>query len=130
MSQALAVVALVIVSSVVNVFELTMKRVSAASRSRVASTKSVASTLDTKRKVRSRALKCLRASYAMTGPRSEPPIPMFTTLRMRSPVAPRPRTGADTLGEVRHPIQHRVHLRDDIDPVDDELRAPGIRNAT
>ena len=36
--------ALVIVSSVVNVFEETMNSVSAASRSRVASTKSVAST--------------------------------------------------------------------------------------
>ncbi len=42
--------ALVIVSSVVNVFEETMKSVSAGSRSRVASTKSVPSTLETKRK--------------------------------------------------------------------------------
>ena len=41
-----------------------------------------------------------------------------------------PRTGADSLGEVRHAIEHRVHLRDDIDAVDDEVRVPGIRNAT
>ena len=43
--------AFVIVSSVVNVFEETTNRVSAASRSRVASTKSVPSTLETNRKV-------------------------------------------------------------------------------
>jgi hypothetical protein len=47
---------LVIVSSVVNVFEATMNSVSSASRPRVASTESVPSTLDTKRKVNSRAL--------------------------------------------------------------------------
>ena len=46
--------ALVIVSTVVNVFELTMNSVSAGSRSRVASTKSVASTFETKRNVISR----------------------------------------------------------------------------
>jgi hypothetical protein len=51
-----AVRALVIVSSVVNVFEATMNSVSSASRPRVASTESVPSTLDTKRKVNSRAL--------------------------------------------------------------------------
>jgi hypothetical protein len=45
-----AVWALVIVSRVVKVFEETMKRVSSASRSRVASTKSVPSTFETKRK--------------------------------------------------------------------------------
>jgi hypothetical protein len=49
-----AVRALVIVSSVVNVFEETMNSVSSAARSRVASAKSVESTLETKRKVRSR----------------------------------------------------------------------------
>ena len=49
-------VAFVIVSSVVNVFDETMNSVSAGSRSCVASAKSVPSTLDTKRKVRSRSL--------------------------------------------------------------------------
>ena len=47
--------ALVIVSSVVNVFEAITNSVSAGSRSRVFSTKSVASTLETKRTVRSRS---------------------------------------------------------------------------
>ena len=53
-AQSRAVCALVIVSSVVNVFEETMNSVSSASRSRVASAKSVESTFETKRKVRSR----------------------------------------------------------------------------
>ena len=48
--------ALVIVSSVVKVFDETMNSVSAGSRSRVASTKSVPSTLETKRNVMSRSL--------------------------------------------------------------------------
>ena len=49
-----AVRALVIVSSVVKVFEEITKSVSSGSRSRVFSTKSVPSTLETKRKVISR----------------------------------------------------------------------------
>ena len=49
-----AVRAFVIVSSVVKVFEEMMKSVCAGSRSRVASTKSVESTFETKRKVISR----------------------------------------------------------------------------
>ena len=55
-AQSRAVRALVIVSSVVNVLEETMNSVSAGSRSRVASAKSVPSTFETKRKVRSRSL--------------------------------------------------------------------------
>ena len=54
--QSRAACALVSVSSVVKVFEQTMKSVSAASRSRVASTRSVGSTLETKRNVISRSL--------------------------------------------------------------------------
>ncbi len=49
-----AVWAFVIVSSVVNVFEETMNKVSSAARSCVASAKSVESTFETKRNVRSR----------------------------------------------------------------------------
>ncbi len=52
--HSLAVAALVIVSSVVNVFDEITNIVSAGSRSRVASAKSVPSTLETKRKVISR----------------------------------------------------------------------------
>src|SRR5271157_2688090 len=53
-TQSRAVCALVIVSRVVKVFEATMNKDSAGSRSRVASKKSVPSMLETKRKVRSR----------------------------------------------------------------------------
>ena len=51
-TSARAVWALVIVSSVVNVFDETMNSVSAGSRSRVASAKSVPSTLETNRNVK------------------------------------------------------------------------------
>ncbi len=54
--QARALRAFVMVSSVVKVFDETMKRVSAGSRSRVASTKSVPSTFETKRTVSPRSL--------------------------------------------------------------------------
>ncbi len=53
-AQSRAVRAFVIVSSVVNVFEATMKSVSSGSRSSVFSAKSVPSTFETKRNVRSR----------------------------------------------------------------------------
>ncbi len=55
-SQSRALIAFVIVSSVVNVFEETMKRVSAGSRSRVASRKSAPSMFDTNRNVSARSL--------------------------------------------------------------------------
>ena len=54
--QSRALCALVIVSSVVKVFDETMNSVSAGSRSRVASAKSVPSTLETKRNVMARSL--------------------------------------------------------------------------
>ena len=53
--QSRAELALVIVSSVVNVFEEMMNSVSAGSRSRVASTMSVESTFETNRNVISRS---------------------------------------------------------------------------
>ncbi len=61
-AQSRAVLALVSVSSVPKVFEHTMNSVSAGSRSRTASTKSVPSMLETKRKVRARSEKCFSAS--------------------------------------------------------------------
>ena len=60
----------------------------------------------------------------MDGPRSEPPIPMLTTVVMRSPVAPShsrrapgPRTPPS--------VQDLVHLGDHVDTVDHELGVPG-----
>jgi hypothetical protein len=55
-SHRRALSAFVIVSSVVKVFDEAMKSVSAGSRSRVASARSVPSTFDTKRKVSARSL--------------------------------------------------------------------------
>ena len=60
--QARAVWALVMVSRVVKVFEETMKSVSAGSRSRTVSAKSVPSMLETKRNVMARSLYALSAS--------------------------------------------------------------------
>ena len=121
-SQSRADVALASVSCVVKVLDTTMNSVSAASRSRVASAMSVPSTLDTKRNCRSRWLKACSASYAMAGPRSEPPMPMLTTVRMRLPVVPSHDAGADAVAEGRHAVEHGVHLGDDVDPVDDQRR--------
>ena len=75
-----------IVSIVVNVFDATMNSVSAGSRSRTASCRSAPSTFDTKRNVSSRSVNARSASYAIAGPRSEPPMPMLTTFLMRLPV--------------------------------------------
>jgi hypothetical protein len=60
--QSLALWAFVMVSSVVKVFDEMTKRVSAGSRSQVASAKSVPSTLETKRKVMARSAWCRSAS--------------------------------------------------------------------
>ncbi len=87
-SQARAAVALVIVSIVVKVFDAMTNSVSAGSRSRTASCRSAPSTFETKRNVNSRAVYGRSASYAMAGPRSEPPMPTFTTFLIRLPVWP------------------------------------------
>ncbi|CAM5735225.1 hypothetical protein SALBM311S_10378 [Streptomyces alboniger] len=65
-----------------------MNSVSAGSRSWVASCRSAPSTFDTNRKVSDRSAYARSTSYAIAGPRSEPPIPMLTTLRIRLPVGP------------------------------------------
>jgi len=75
-SQSRLVWALVIVSRVVKVFDETIKRVSAGSRSCTASAKSVASMLDTNRKHGAVAVVFQRlVGHDRT--RSEPPMPMF-----------------------------------------------------
>ena len=50
-------------------------------------------------------------------------MPMLTTLRMRLPVWPVHAPLADAVGEVGHPVEHRVHLGHDVLAVDhDRLR--------
>mmetsp|Transcript_13495 Transcript_13495/g.39841 ORF Transcript_13495/g.39841 Transcript_13495/m.39841 type:complete len:243 (-) Transcript_13495:104-832(-) len=87
-NQALAEWALVMVSWVVKVLEATMKSVVSACTLRRVSAMCVPSTLLTKWTVMSRLEKGLSASVTMTGPRSEPPIPMFTTSVIFFPVWP------------------------------------------
>src|SRR5579883_1550369 len=123
-SQARAARAFVRVSRVVKVLEDTMTSVSAGSRSRVASTRSVGSMFDTNRNVMSRRAYQRRASYAITGPRSEPPMPMLMTLRIGRPVCPR--HAPHTRGEVRHPVEHGVHVGDDVPAVEHD-RCPAGR---
>ena len=52
-------------------------------------------------------------------------MPMFTTLRIRWPVCPVHVAAADPFGEVRHPVEHRVHRRHDVDAVDDDALVRG-----
>ena len=52
-------------------------------------------------------------------------MPMLTTLRMRLAGVARPRAAAHAVGEVRHLVQHGVHLGDDVDAVDLDVLALG-----
>ena len=80
--------ALVIVSWVVKVLDEMMNKVWAGSICAKVSERSAPSTLETKW-VRMPALpKVLRARAAMAGPRSEPPMPMFTTSENMAPDEP------------------------------------------
>ena len=107
-SQSLAAPALDIVSWVVKVFEATMKSVCSAFTSRRVSARWVESTFETKKNFMLRFEYGVSAMFAMTGPRSEPPMPMLTTYLMRLPVNPfhSPRL---TLSE-KSPIAARTFL--------------------
>ncbi len=58
----------------------------------------------------------------MTGPRSDPPMPMLTMLRIGLPVWPLQSPDADPVGEGGHAVEDLVHLVHDVDAVDDERR--------
>ena len=45
-------------------------------------------------------------------------MPMLTTVRMRSPVAPVHVPSRTRLGERRHAVEHVVHVGDDVVAVD------------
>ena len=119
-ASARAVVAFVIVSSVVNVFEQTMNSVSAGSRSRVASTKSVPSTFETKRNVMSRAAVVAQRAVGHHRPEVGAADADVDDVGDRPPGRALPLAGADGVGERAHPVEHLVHLGDDVDAVDDE----------
>ena len=89
--QARAVVALVIVSWVVKVFEETMNSVRDGSSPRSVSAMSAPSTLETKWLRSCGGAKGASARVAMAGPRSEPPMPILMTSVIGWPSAPRTR---------------------------------------
>ena len=112
--------ALVIVSSVVKVFEETTKSVSAGSRSRVASAKSVPSTLETKRK---RHLAAAEVAQRLVGHhRAEVGAADADVDDVADRLAgvARSTRRSGPAREVGHPVEHLVDLLDDVDPVDDE----------
>ena len=47
-------------------------------------------------------------------------MPMLITLRIGLPVWPRPLAAAHPVAEGRHPVEHLVHLLDDVGAVDDQ----------
>ena len=87
-NQRRAACALASVSCVVKVFDATTKSVSAGSRSANFEVKSAGSTLETKRPEIPAVAKLRRACVAIAGPRSDPPMPIFTTVLIVWPVTP------------------------------------------
>src|SRR5712664_434834 len=73
----------------------------------------------------------------MTGPRSDPPIPMLTTFRIRFPVWPFqrpsrtrvanawPSSVPDAGRELGHAVEHRVHFGDHVLAVDENRLVAG-----
>ena len=116
--------ALVSVSSVVKVFEQTMNSVSAGSRSRVASAKSVPSTFETKRKrhvalavVPQRLVGHHRAEVGAADADVDDVADALAGM-------PEPVAAAHLVGERGHAVEHRVHLGHDVVAVDDDRTAP------
>ncbi len=109
--QARAVWALVIVSSVVKVFEETMNSVSAGSRSRVASAKSVPSTLETKRNVMLAVAVVLERLVGHHRPEVGAADADVDDVADALAGVALPRAAADAVGEVGHLVEHGVDLR-------------------
>ena len=100
-SQLRASVALVSVSWVVNVLETTTNSVLAGSRSCGLLVEVGRVDVGDEPALDARVRYAFSASYAITGPRSDPPMPMLTTVLIRSPVWPGPLAGAHPLAERR-----------------------------
>ena len=119
-----AVCALVIVSSVVNVLDETMNRVSAGSRSRVASAKSVPSTFETKRK--RQVARAVVPQRLVRHDRTEIRAADSDVDHVADRACPCARASApsaDPVGERGHPIEHLVNLRHDVVAIDDDRLA-------
>ena len=79
---------------------------------------SAPSTLLTNRQCRSARPKARSARYAIAGPRSLPPIPMLTTVRMAWPVAPGHAPPRTRSANVAHAVEHPVHVGHHVVAVD------------
>ena len=113
------------VSRVPKVFEEMMNSVSSAARSRVASTKSVESTLETKRNVMSRLRVVAQRLVGHDRSEVRAADPDVDDVADRLAGVPLPLAGADALGERGHRVEHVVDLVHDVDPVDDERWSRG-----
>ena len=125
-SQSRAVAALVIVSRVVKVFDTTMNSVSAGSRSRVASQKSVPSMLDTNRNVQVAVAEVLQRLVGhgrtqVAAADADVDDGCGSAGRCgRSTLPTGPGSAKPAIG-----VEHRVHVGDDVDAVDlDHRRRP------
>ena len=98
--QARAVAALVIVSTVVKVFDETMNKVRDGSSPRKVSPMSAPSTLETKWLRSCGGAKGASARVAIAGPRSEPPMPILMTSVIGWPSAPRTRPSRTSAAKV------------------------------
>ena len=122
--QARAVLALVIVSSVVKVFDETMNKVRDGSSPRSVSPMSAPSTFETKWLRNCGGAKGASARVAMAGPRSEPPMPILMTSVIGWPSAPRTRPSRTSAAKLS--IFSRVPMTSGIDVVAvDENRLAG-----
>ena len=101
-SHARALVALASVSCVVNVFDTTTKSVVAGSRPDNARVRCSGSTFETNATSMA-SVPAGSASQTRRGPRSEPPMPIWTTVRNGSPVAPlrRPSRNVPAMSRMR-----------------------------
>ena len=100
-----------------------MNSVSSASRSRVASTKSVESTLETKRKVSSRLDVVAQRLVGHHRPQVRAADADVDDVADRLAGVALPLAGAHAVGERAHPVEHLVDLGDDVDAVDDQRAA-------
>ena len=122
-SQSRAVVAFVIVSRVVNVFEQTMNSVSR--RIEVVGRLDEVGAVDVRDEAEGHVAPAVVTQRAVGHHRPEVRAADADVddVLDRTPGCPLPLPGADGVGEGAHPVEHLVHLGDDVDTVDDERGA-------
>src|SRR5262249_54202500 len=117
-SHARAEWALVIVSSVVKVLEETMNIVSAGSRSRTASTRSVPSTLETNRKVIAARVLVLGRLVCHDGARARPADPDIDSFTNAPAGVAAPLAAPNAIREIGHLVQDGMYFGNDVFTID------------